>query len=116
MCCTKSYCTFWDKGIKYASPSAKGFCGIFVGIPQNQKRYLVYIPSTRKIISSHDVVFDESFSSALAYTSRPYSEAMAMRPDVTYTPCATSSRGQTGYKLDMFQSIFGKIDECGWWY
>ena len=32
----------------------------------------------------------------LAYTSQPYSEAMAMRPDVTYTPCATSSREQTG--------------------
>ena len=51
----------------------KGFCGIFVGIPQHQKGYLVYLPSTRKIISSYDVVFDESFSSALAYTSQPYS-------------------------------------------
>ena len=30
----------------------KGFPGIFVGIPEHQKRYLVYIPSTRKIISS----------------------------------------------------------------
>ena len=27
---------------------------------------------------------------------QPYSEAMMMRPDVTYTPCATSSREQTG--------------------
>ena len=51
----------------------KGFRGIFVGIPQHQKGYLVYTPSTRKIISSYDVVFDESVSSALAYTSRPYS-------------------------------------------
>ena len=33
---------------------------------------------------------------ALSYTSRPYSEAMAMRPSVIYTPCATSSRGKTG--------------------
>ena len=32
----------------------------------------------------------ESFSSALVFKSQPYSEAMAMRPDVTYTPCATS--------------------------
>ena len=58
----------------------KGFCSIFVGIPQHQKGYLVYIPRTSKIISSCDVVFDESCSSALAYTSRPYSEAMDMRP------------------------------------
>ena len=74
----------------------KGFRGIFVGIPEHQKGYLVYVPSTRKIISSYDVVFDEKNSSALAYTSQPYSEAMSMRPEVTYTPCATSSREQTG--------------------
>ena len=37
----------------------KGFLGIFVGIPQHQKWYLVCVPSTRKIISSYDVVLDE---------------------------------------------------------
>ena len=36
------------------------FRSIFVGIPQHQKRYLMYVTSTRKIISSYDVVFDES--------------------------------------------------------
>ena len=25
MCCTKSYCTFWDKGVKHVSPREKGF-------------------------------------------------------------------------------------------
>ena len=55
----------------------------------------MYVPSTRNIISSYDVVFDEKFSSALAYTSRLYSEAMAMRPAVTYTPYAKSSKEQT---------------------
>ena len=44
----------------------KGFCGIFVGIPEHQKGYLVYVPSTRKVISPYDVVFDESFSSVLS--------------------------------------------------
>ena len=41
-------------------------------------------------------MFDESFSSALSYTSRPYLEAMAMCPVATYTPYATSSKEQTG--------------------
>ena len=50
------------------------------------------VPSTRKIISSYDVVFDESFSSTIAYTSQTYAEAMSMRPDVSYTPYATSSK------------------------
>ena len=62
----------------------------------------MYIPSTRRIISSYDVVFDEIFSSALSYTSQPCSEAMTMRPAVTYTPCATSLREQTG---DIITSI-----------
>ena len=66
-----------------------------MGIPQHQKGYLVYIPSTRKVILSYDVRFDENFVSALSYTSRPYAEAMAMRPAVTYTPYAKSSKEQT---------------------
>ena len=37
----------------------KGFRGIFVGIPEHKKGYLVYVPTTRKIISSSDVVFDQ---------------------------------------------------------
>ena len=71
------------------------FRGISVGIPQHQKGYLVYIPSTRKIIFSYDVVLDESFSRVLTYTSQPCSEATAMHPEVTYTPCVTSLREQT---------------------
>ena len=55
----------------------------------------MYVTITRKIISSYDVVLDESFSSALAYMSRPYSEAMAMRPYVSYIPCATSLKEKT---------------------
>ena len=72
----------------------KGFFSIFVGITQHQEWYILYVPSARKIISSYDVVFDESFYIELAYMSRPYSEAMDMRLSVTYTPCATSSRGK----------------------
>ena len=29
MCCTKSYCTCWDKGVKHTSPSVKGFSQYF---------------------------------------------------------------------------------------
>ena len=63
----------------------------------------MYVPSTRKVISSYDVVFDERFSSALAHTSRPYSEVMAMRPEVTYTPYATFSKEQTGNVMKFAQ-------------
>ena len=56
----------------------------------------MYLPRTRKIISSYDVVFDESISSALAYTSQPHSESMAVRLSMTYTTYDTSSEKQTG--------------------
>ena len=35
------------------------FYGIFVGIPQHQKWYLIYVPSTRKTLSSNAVVFEK---------------------------------------------------------
>ena len=87
----------------------KYFRRIFVGIPQHQKGYLVYVPSARKIISSYDVVFDENLSSALVYTSQPYSEAMAMNPEMTYTPCAISSREQTGGIITFTQFEEGNL-------
>ena len=60
------------KALTMCHQAQKFFRGIFVGITQHQKGYLVYLPSTRKIISSYYVVFDESFSNALAYTPRRY--------------------------------------------
>ena len=82
------------KALNMCHQAQKGLCSIFVGIPEHQKRYLVYVLSTRKIISSYDVVFDEKMSSTLAYMSRPYSEVIDMLPSVTYKPCATSLRGK----------------------
>ena len=68
----------------------KFFCSILVGIPQHQKRYLVYVPHKWNIVLSYDVIFDDIFSSALEYMSQLYSEAMDMKPDVSYIPCDTS--------------------------
>ena len=69
----------------------------------------MYVPSTRKIIYSYDVIFDVIFSGALAYTLQPYSEAMAMRPSVTYTPCDTYSREQTGDIITLTQFEEGSL-------
>ena len=69
---------------------------IFIGIPQHQKGCLIYRPSTQKIVSSHEVVFDNIFSSALAYTSCPYQEALVMLPAVSYVSYTTSSYEKNG--------------------
>ena len=54
-------------------------------------------------------MFDESFSSVLSYTLRSYSEAMAMRPAVTYTPYATFSKEQTGEIITFTQFEEGNL-------
>ena len=48
-------------------------------------------------------------SSALSYTSQPYSEAMSMRLSVTYTPYATSSKEKTGNIITFAQFEEGNI-------
>ena len=40
------------KFLNMCHQAKKGFCSIFVGIPQHKKGYLVYIPSTAEKISS----------------------------------------------------------------
>ena len=67
------------------------------------------MPSTRKVILSYDVKFDESSVSALSYTSQPYSEAMAIRLAVTYTPYATSYKEQTGDIITLAQFEEGNL-------
>ena len=97
------------KTLNMRHQAQEGFRRIFVGILEHQKVYLVYVPSTRKIISSYDVVFDEICSSALSYKSRPYSEAMVMRLSVTYTQYGKSPREQTDGIITLAQFEEGNI-------
>ena len=59
MCCTKSTENFDGNALNMYHQSHKLFRGIFVVIPQHQKGCLIYVPSTWKIFSPHDVVFDK---------------------------------------------------------
>ena len=49
------------KVLNMCHQAQKVFRGIFVGILEHQKGYLVYVNITRKILSSYNGVFDESF-------------------------------------------------------
>ena len=61
------------------------------------------------IVYFHDVVFHKIFSSALAYTSQPYAEAMAMRPSVSCITYAIHSKEQTGYIITFTQFVEGYL-------
>ena len=73
LCCPcvvqKSTTHAGTKALNMCHQAQTGFSGIFIGIPQHQKGYLVYVTHKRKIAYSYDVVFDDIFSSVLAYTS-----------------------------------------------
>ena len=57
------------KALSMRHQSQNGFWVTFVKILQHQKRYLIYVPSTRKTVSSYNIVFDKRFSIMLAYMS-----------------------------------------------
>ena len=83
------------KALNMRHQAQKSFQGIFVGTLQQQKGYLVYVPHKYKIVSLYDVFFYGGFFSVLLYTSQTYSYSMAMGPEVSYLPYATSSKEQT---------------------
>ena len=45
------------KALNMRHQAQKGFGGMLVGIPQHKKWYLLYVPGTRKVIFSYDLVF-----------------------------------------------------------
>ena len=61
------------------------------------------------IISSYDVVFDESFSSELLYISQPYKENLAMRPSVSYITYAIYLKEKTGDVITFAQFEEGDL-------
>ena len=76
-----------------------------------KKGYLIYVTSTHKIVSSQNVVFDETFSSKLAYTLCPYSEALAMKPSVSYIPYDTSFHENSGNIIAFARFEEGDLSE-----
>ena len=54
-------------------------------------------------------MFFSNISSKLAYMSQPYAEAMAVRLAVSYIPCATYSREQTGDIITFTQFKEGSL-------
>ena len=55
-----------------------GIRGIHVGFPSMQARYLVFIPATHQLLTSHDVNVDKQFITTITYMAKPYHDALAM--------------------------------------
>jgi hypothetical protein len=57
----------------------RGVRGIFIGFPLNQAGWSIYIPSSRNILTSADVSFDEDFSSVAALPDKLYHDSLDVR-------------------------------------
>ena len=58
----------------------RGIRGVHVGLPRNSAGWLVYIPSTSKVLVSQDVAFDEDFVSTLSYTESRIPGGTSLQP------------------------------------
>ena len=57
----------WTQLNRRNSPE-RGIRGVHVGLPRNSAEWLIYVPSTGRVLVSNDVAFDEDFLSMVSYT------------------------------------------------
>ncbi|KAI2495495.1 Reverse transcriptase (RNA-dependent DNA polymerase) [Fragilaria crotonensis] len=71
--------TFRNKLITYKQQLQRASRGIFIGF-ENSAGWLVYSPDhPQRIVITRDAYFDEDFSSALAFDSKPFAGAIPIR-------------------------------------
>jgi transposase InsO family protein len=82
----------------------RGIRGIFLGFDYNQKGYVFYSPGSRQIYISGDVLFDETFGTAIATTWRMHHDSLALRPLTSSIPTMETPIEETG-AIDNFPII-----------
>jgi hypothetical protein len=82
----------------------RGVRGIFIGFDMNQKGYLFYSPGSRQIYISGDLLFDESFGTAIAATWQMHQDSLTLRPSQSHILNPDATIEQTG-AIDNFPSI-----------
>jgi hypothetical protein len=82
----------------------KGIRGIFIGFPPNQKGHLIFLPGSRTIAVWGDVMFDETFYSAIATTWRRFADGIALQPERSALPRPNTTLENTGDLSDHIQA------------
>jgi hypothetical protein len=63
-----------------------GFHGIFIGLPSQQKGFLLFFPHSHIIAVYGYVSFDETFSSAIATTWHCFHSSLLLQPPNSFIP------------------------------
>jgi hypothetical protein len=82
----------------------RGVTGIFLGFDTNQKGYLFYSPGSHQIYISGDMIFDETFSTAIAATWQMHQDSLTFCPSQSHIPTSAMTMEQTG-GINNFPSI-----------
>ncbi len=84
--------TFRNKLITYKQQLQCASRGIFIGFPENSAGWLVYSPDhPQRIVITRNAYFDEDFSSALAFDSKPFAGAIPIQSHMDPNGLQTSS-------------------------
>ncbi len=81
----------------------RGIRGLHFGFSPTQKGLILYIPSTRQIVISGDVICDETFASTVTETWRPFHDALAFRSIASFIPDSYTVLEHTGDLLFQFE-------------
>ena len=110
--------TFRNKLITYKQQLQRASRGIFIGFPENSAGWLVYSPEhPQRIVITRDAYFDEDFSSALAFDSKPFAGAIPIRSHLDPNGLQTSDNSepsivhQTGSAANLGHSPSTFIEE-----
>ncbi len=86
----------------------RGNRGIFIGFDSVHKGYLVYCPGSCHILTSEDVIFDESFVTAIALSWQHHRDSLALQPVLSTIPLITDTLEHTGGPADFLPVEEGK--------
>jgi hypothetical protein len=101
-------CKVWVMSTQKHLPkfSSRSRCGVFLGFPCNAKGYLCYFPDTKRVVVTHQPVFDEeSFPFADANMKDHFSTAMDNIEVVDDSVGCTEAPQMHDFDLEMLDQI-----------
>ncbi len=89
----------------------RGMHGIYFGFVTNQKDSMVFTTALQKVLISDNVIFDESFSTAIATKWQQHQDSLALKPALSYIPDAATCIKQTGAVENLPTFIPPQVEE-----
>lgn len=111
--CPTIICWWGTTGKTEGKQTEWGIHGIFIGFAMNQKGNTVFSPASRKFLIMDDVIFDESFSAAIATTWQQHQDSLALQSVTSFIPDVTTCLECTGTVADTPTFSSPQVGEWG---